>query len=125
VTHAPAPSLTHLSTVGVPVRDQDRALAFYTGVLGLELRREAPLPAGRWLEVAPAGATTTIALVADEQRAGADTGIRLASTDVAASHTALRAAGVDVEDVLRWPGVPPMCVLRDPDGNRLTLVETA
>jgi hypothetical protein len=28
-------------------------------------------------------------------------------------------------DVLRWPGAPPMLVLRDLDGNRLVVVEGA
>jgi lactoylglutathione lyase len=27
------------------------------------------------------------------------------------------------QDVLRWPGVPPMFVFRDPDGNRLEIIE--
>jgi lactoylglutathione lyase len=32
---------------------------------------------------------------------------------------------VDVGEVLRWPGVPPMFMFRDPDGNRLEIVERA
>ncbi len=41
-----------------------------------------------------------------------------------ADHEALKAAGVDVDaDILRFPGVPPMFTLRDPDGNRLYVVE--
>ena len=43
--------------------DPDRALAFYVGTLGLEKRRDVPFGQGqRWVEVAPAGAPTTIAL---------------------------------------------------------------
>ncbi|HEX4661183.1 MAG TPA: VOC family protein, partial [Streptosporangiaceae bacterium] len=57
--------ITQLRTVGVPVTDQSRALAFYSGTLGLEKRLDAPFGDGRrWIEVAPPGATTTIALVA-------------------------------------------------------------
>jgi len=29
----------------------------------------------------------------------------------------MTAAGVDVDELLRWPGVPPMFDFRDPDGN--------
>ncbi len=38
-------------------------------------------------------------------------------------HAAMRASGVDVGDVLRWPGVPPMFAFRDPDGNGMEIVE--
>jgi catechol 2,3-dioxygenase-like lactoylglutathione lyase family enzyme len=47
----------------VPVSDQDRALDFYLRALGMEQRTDAPAPgSGRWIEVAPAGATTVLAL---------------------------------------------------------------
>jgi catechol 2,3-dioxygenase-like lactoylglutathione lyase family enzyme len=115
-----------IRTVAVPVRDQDRALAFWTGPLGMEVRLDAPLGAGRWIEVAPAGAATSIALTAADAGSvpGGDTGIRLSTGDAGAAHAAFTAVGVDTDpEVLRWPGVPAMLVLRDPDGNRLTVVE--
>jgi catechol 2,3-dioxygenase-like lactoylglutathione lyase family enzyme len=115
--------VTGVRTVAVPVSDQEGALAFYTGVLGLEKRLDAPFGGTRWLEVAPPGATTSLALVADRPP-GIDTGIRLTTADAAAAHAALRAAGVDTDpEVLRYPGVPPMFAVRDPDGNRLVLLE--
>ncbi len=40
-----------------------------------------------------------------------------------AAHAALRPRGVDADDVLRWPGVPPMFAFRDQDGNGLEIVE--
>ena len=57
--------ITDVRTVGVPVTDQDRALGFYVDKLGFEKRLDAPVEqfGGRWIEVAPRGATTTIALV--------------------------------------------------------------
>ena len=46
-----------IRTVGVPVRDQDRALTFYTTVLGFDTRMDVSLAGGaRWIEVAPPGA---------------------------------------------------------------------
>jgi catechol 2,3-dioxygenase-like lactoylglutathione lyase family enzyme len=115
--------VTGVRTVAVPVTDQERALGFYTGTLGLEKRLDAPFGGGRWLEVAPPGGTTSLALVTD-RAAGIDTGIRLTTPDAAAAHAALRAAGVDTDpELLRYPGVPPMFALRDPDGNRLVLLE--
>jgi len=35
----------------------------------------------------------------------------------------LVARGVDVDELLRWEGVPPMFAFRDPDGNGLEIVE--
>jgi lactoylglutathione lyase len=118
--------ITDVRTVGVPVSDQDRALAFYGGVLGFETRLDSPFPGGRWIEVAPPGATTTIALTATQEgtSAGVDTGVRFTTGNATADHAALSAAGVDVDpEVLRFPGVPPMFSLRDPDGNTLYVVE--
>jgi catechol 2,3-dioxygenase-like lactoylglutathione lyase family enzyme len=114
-----------ISTVAVPVADPERALGFYAGTLGFEKRRDLPFGQGsRWIEVAPPGAATTIALAPPGTIAtGVDTGIRLATSDCEADHRALRDSGVDVDEIMRWPGVPPMFSLRDPDGNTLYVVE--
>ena len=118
--------ISGVANVAVPVADTDRAVEFYTGALGFEVRVDAPFGDGlRWVEVAPAGAITTIALAPPgEVRPGVDSGIRLLTADADADHAALSAAGVDVDpEVMRWPGVPPMFGLRDPDGNRLYVVQ--
>jgi catechol 2,3-dioxygenase-like lactoylglutathione lyase family enzyme len=116
-------------TIGVPVTDQDRALRFYLEALGLEMRRDVPLPqfGGRWIEVAPAAAAVTIALVPTREGlpAGVETGIRLTTRDAGAAHAELRARGVEVGELLRWPGVPAMFAVRDQDGNGLEIVEAA
>jgi catechol 2,3-dioxygenase-like lactoylglutathione lyase family enzyme len=119
--------ISGVSSVAVPVTDQERALAFYVDVLGLEKRRDAEFaPGNRWIEVGPRGGSTTIALPPlGEVAPGVDTGIRLTTPDAEAEHAALRARGVSVDsEVLRFgPGVPPMFTLRDPDGNKLYVVE--
>ncbi|HMJ80928.1 MAG TPA: VOC family protein [Candidatus Dormibacteraeota bacterium] len=119
---------THIHAIGavaIPVADPERALAFYVGTLGCEVRRDMPLGGGsRWIEVAPAGASTTIALAPPgEVKPGVDTGIRLSTADAEADHETLHGRGIDVGDILRWPGVPPMFSLRDPDGNTLYIVQ--
>jgi lactoylglutathione lyase len=119
--------ITAIRTVGVPVRDQDRALDFYVGTLGLEKQMDAPVPqlGGRWIVVAPPEQGATIALLPEREDvpAGIETGIRLGTEDAEADHAALGAAGVDVGELLRWEGVPPMFTVRDPDGNGLEIVE--
>jgi lactoylglutathione lyase len=119
--------ITGVHTVGVPVTDQDRALAFYVDELGFEKRLDAPVEqlGGRWIEVAPRGAAITIALVPahDGVPAGVETGIRFTTADASAVHADLQARGADVGELLNWPGVPPMFAVRDPDGNGLEIIE--
>jgi lactoylglutathione lyase len=121
------PLITGVRTVGVPVTDQDRALAFYVDTLGFEKRLDAPVEqlGGRWIEVAPPGAEITIALVPahDGVPAGVETGIRFTAGDAAAVYASLETRGADVGELLSWPGVPPMFAVRDPDGNGLEVVE--
>lgn len=122
----PTIQVQEISVVGIPVTDQDRALAFYTAVLGFTTRLDVPIgPGRRWITVGAPQGNATIALVAasPEVPAGVETGIRLTSRDVDGDHEALRSAGVDAGDVLRWPGVPPMFAFRDPDGNGLEIIE--
>src|SRR2546430_1981454 len=69
--------ITGVHTVGVPVTDQDQAIDFYVGTLGFDKRLDADMGGGRrWIEVAPGGSATTIALVAAHEGvpAGVETG---------------------------------------------------
>jgi catechol 2,3-dioxygenase-like lactoylglutathione lyase family enzyme len=114
-------AITRIGTVIVPVSDQGRALEFYVGTLGFEVRIDGPFgDGGRWLEVAPPGAATTLALV---PAGGME--VSLATTDAEAEHAALLAAGVDADAAVIRMGdyVPPMFTFRDPDGNRFRMVE--
>jgi len=119
--------ITGIHTVGIPVTDQDRALAFYVEELGFEKRLDMPLEqfGGRWIEVAPPGAPVSIALVPERDGvpSGVETGIRLTTDDADGLHTDLRGRGVDVGEMLRWPEAPAMFAVRDQDGNGLEIVE--
>ena len=119
-------TITDIRAIGINVRDQDKALAFFTGTLGFEKRLDAPIsPTMRWITVAPPGASASIALIAtgDGQDVGIDTGIRFTVPDADAEHTAMAAGGVAVGELLHWPDVPPMFAFDDPDGNRFYIVE--
>ena len=122
----PPTSITDVRTVAVNVTNQDDALGFYVDTLGFEKRLDAPIPPTmRWIEVAPPGATTSVALNAREETSdiSSDTGIRFSVPDAEAEHAAMRERGVNVGDVMRWDGVPPMYTVDDPDGNRFYIVE--
>jgi lactoylglutathione lyase len=115
-----------LRTVGIPVVDQEQALAFYLNTLGFEKRLDAPMgDGGRWIEVAPPDARTTVALIRAHGNlsAGVETGIRLTTPDADAIHADFLAHGIDADDVVRWPGTPPMFAFRDLDGNGLEIIE--
>src|ERR1035437_3990344 len=124
VASQPITRITSVSTIGIPVQDQSRALQFYTEKLGLEVRIDTVFGRERWIEVAPPGSTTTLALVRgpNQVRIGYDTQVRLATADAEAEHADLQARGVDVDAmIVRYPVT--MFTLRDPEGNRLVVVE--
>jgi catechol 2,3-dioxygenase-like lactoylglutathione lyase family enzyme len=122
-------NIHQVGRVCVTVADTDRAIEFYVDTLGFEKVVDTPMgPGQRWVEVAVAGAPTTIALAPPPEgtpAGGAQTGIILDTSDVDADHAALKAAGADVdEEVTRFGDpVPPMFWLRDPDGNSLIVVQ--
>jgi catechol 2,3-dioxygenase-like lactoylglutathione lyase family enzyme len=126
-----ATRISKVGTVVVPVSDQERAIEFYVERLGFEKRADVPFGNGyRWVEVAPADAVTTIAIVPPppgKPTGGVETGIGLHTDDIEADHADLKARGVDVDPEVSRMGdpVPPLFWLRDPDANTLMVIETA
>jgi catechol 2,3-dioxygenase-like lactoylglutathione lyase family enzyme len=129
--------LTQVATVVVPVTDQDEALAFYVGTLGMRKVSDFTYASGeRWLEVAPLESSANLSLIVarPERPAGIETGVALISADVLADLATLRARNVAVDDaplregeVVWWSGaplagVPTQFRVRDPDGNSLLIV---
>lgn len=118
--------VTRVRTIAVPVQDQDSALDFYTTVLGLRKSLDVPVGGGgRWIEVTPPGGGASIALTAAKPGApaGVETGIRLCVGDAGTFRQHLLDHGASADEVLRWPGVPPMFAFRDQDGNGLEIVQ--
>jgi catechol 2,3-dioxygenase-like lactoylglutathione lyase family enzyme len=124
---------TRIGKVGVvvvPVSDQERALEFYVDKLGFEKRADVPFGNGyRWIEVSPAGAETTIAIVPPppgKPTGNVETGIGLHTHEIDAVYAELKERGVDVDPEISRMGdpVPPLFWFRDPDGNTLMVAET-
>ncbi len=126
-------AINRVGSVSIFVKDQNRAKKFYTQVLGMELRQDAPLApsaSARWLAVAPAGAQTDIVLyLPDEnwehyqQVLGKSQALTLDVTDMAALHADLKAKGVvfvQEPDIQPWGGY---AIIEDSEGNHLILVE--
>jgi catechol 2,3-dioxygenase-like lactoylglutathione lyase family enzyme len=122
--------ISQIGTVVIPVSDQERAIAFYVDTLGFEKRADVPFGDGyRWVEVGPAGAATTIAIVPPppgKPTGNVETGIGLNTDDIDGVHADLKERGVDVDAEVSRMGdpVPPLFWFRDPDGNTLMVVET-
>jgi catechol 2,3-dioxygenase-like lactoylglutathione lyase family enzyme len=118
-----------VGTVYLAVSDQDRALAFYRDLLGFEVRTDTEFGEGfRWIEVAPAGAYTVIALVPpmreEDPQPGGTSPFGFDTPNLEAAMAEFSSRGVEFEDVMSGEGpVPPMAYFRDPDGNRILLVE--
>jgi catechol 2,3-dioxygenase-like lactoylglutathione lyase family enzyme len=119
-----------VSTVFLPVADQDRSLAFFRDQLGFDVRQDATYGEGaRWIEVAPPGSTTVISLNApSDQRPGFEPGtmapFSFDTDDLDAAMAVLSGRGVEFDEPIRMPPpVPPMVYFHDPDGNRLLLVQ--
>jgi predicted enzyme related to lactoylglutathione lyase len=112
-------ALTDLGIISVPVSDQDRAVAFYVDVLGLEVIDDSPMgPPMRWVRVAPRLAQTSITLVTwfPSMAPGSMKGLLFNSDDLESDIDRIRAAGAEVSEVQEeaWGRYVTM---DDPDGN--------
>jgi catechol 2,3-dioxygenase-like lactoylglutathione lyase family enzyme len=125
--------INKVGTVSLFVADQDRAKAFYTEVLGFELRADAPLYPGaeaRWVAVAPQDAQTEIILYLPDENwehykgvVGKSQALTLDVGDMAAVHETLKGKGVTF---IQEPDVQPwgtFAIVQDSEGNHLLLVE--
>ena len=119
--------ITKLANVIIPAVDQDARWSSIPSVLGLEKRVELPFGEGnRWIEVAPTGAETPIAICppGPSVTPPKETGISLATENVDAFHAQLKDRGVDVDpEVSRFGDTPPLFWFRDPEGNTLMAVQ--
>ena len=115
---------TRVQSVSIPVADQDRALAFYTQVLGCELRMDVEVwPGARLVEVVPPGSSVSLLLLRPDGEI--PVAVRLGTSDAESAHARLRDAGATLHnaEVLRLDGVPAMFSFADPDGNGLVYLE--
>lgn len=119
-----------VATVCIFVNDQDKAKAFYTGVLGFELRQDSPMGESRWLAVAPKGARTEVILYKMDQNwehyrqvMGKSQAITFNVTGIQALRADLKEKGVRItQEPDPQPWGTYMMIL-DQDDNALLMVE--
>jgi catechol 2,3-dioxygenase-like lactoylglutathione lyase family enzyme len=121
----PAAALTGITTVAIPVTDQDASKRLFEQ-LGFTTVFDADLADGfRWVDLsAPdGGARLSLVATAPGLPTGIDTGIRLATPDARAAHATLSGLGLAVGELLDWETAPLMFSFHDRDGNRLYVAE--
>jgi predicted enzyme related to lactoylglutathione lyase len=116
--------IRRLKFVGIPVTDQDRALAFYTGKLGFKVATDQAMGEGqRWIELKIPGADTGVVLFTPkghEDRVGTFFNGSFATDDVKKSFETLSAAGVDVTEPKDEPWGSYL-TFKDSEGNEFVL----
>lgn len=124
--------ITTAKFVTINVSDQQRALEFYSNVLGFEVLADAPYgeemggQAGdRWIEVAPKGAQTGIVLQrAAAEEVGGFAPVVFDSDDIVATGDELKAKGVEfTQDPAEMPW-GWWAQFKDPDGNEFGLAQS-
>lgn len=125
--------INKLGTVSIFVEDQDRAKAFYTEALGMELISDDPLWPGadaRWLSVTPAGAETKINLYKFDEHwehyrsvFGQSQAMTLECDDIDETYRVYKERGVEFlgePDTQFWGRY---VMMKDSEGNKLILVQ--
>ncbi|MEK8031140.1 VOC family protein [Ideonella sp. DXS29W] len=125
-----------IKLTSLTVDDQDRALAFYTGVLGFEKKHDIPMGGGfRWLTVTSPEGVDGVELVLepmafpparDYQRALFEAGIpstAFFTHDIAAEWARLQALGVRFRGEPKVMGPVTAVIFEDGCGNLINLVQ--
>jgi len=117
--------IDQIKLVSIPVRDYDRALAFYTQKLGFELDSDQEHgPGQRWIELRLAGTETRVVLYTPEgqqDRIGTPLNIVFTSPDVERTYEQLRGRGVEFAQPLTRAAWGTGAVLKDSEGNSIAL----
>jgi len=110
--------------VSIPTRDQDRALAFYTGKLGFRVTTDQPFGAQRWIELRIPGAETGFVLFTPEgheDRIGGFMNLAFTADDVQKTWEELSARGVEFVQPPKTEHWGTSAIFKDPDGNTFVL----
>jgi predicted enzyme related to lactoylglutathione lyase len=111
--------------VGIPVRDQDRALEFYTKQLGFTVLTDQPFnDKQRWIELRIPGADTGVVLFTPEgheDRIGSFHSISFWSSNVQKTYDELVSRGVEFVSPPKTADWGTAAIFKDPDGNQFVL----
>ena len=111
--------------VSIPVRDQDRALDFYTKKLGMRVITDSPYDdTQRWIELGIPRADTKVVLFTgpgQEQMIGTTMNVTFVADDVAATVADLKAKGVEFVREPEKADWGTAAIFKDSEGNVFVL----
>ena len=111
--------------VSIPVRDQDRALEFYTKKLGLRVITDSPFDGTqRWIELGIPRADTKVVLFTaqgQEPMIGGPMNITFVADDVETTFAELKAKGVEFVQEPQKADWGTAAIFKDVDGNVFVL----
>jgi predicted enzyme related to lactoylglutathione lyase len=114
-----------ITFVGIPIRNQNVALKFYTESLGMKVATDRPFTEKqRWIELLIPGAETGVALYTPEgheKRIGEFQSVAFWCDDVFATAKTLKAKGVTFAQEPKTEPWGSTAVFKDPDGNQFAL----
>ena len=116
--------ITHLKFAGIPCRDQDRAVKFWTEQIGFEIHTDQPMGNQRWIELKIPRAETHVVLFTPEgheDRVGTFVNASLACDDVRKTYEELRARGVEFTQPPTEQPWGTFAKFKDADGNQFVL----
>ncbi|HEY4112420.1 MAG TPA: VOC family protein [Rhizomicrobium sp.] len=117
--------ITHLKFMSIPVRDQDRALKFYTEKLGFKVATDQAMgPGRRWIELRIGKAETRIVLFTmdgEEGRIGTQMNCSIGCDDVEATWRQLSERGVEFEGPPQKQPWGSYVIMKDSEGNRFVV----
>ena len=117
--------INHIKIINVPVRDQARALDFYTEKLGFTIITDQPMDKKqRWIELRIPKAETRLSLFTPpghEERVGSFTGISFHCDDIDATYAELSARGVPFEGPPKKETWGVFAMFKDTEGNSFVL----
>jgi catechol 2,3-dioxygenase-like lactoylglutathione lyase family enzyme len=114
-----------LKFVSIPVRDQQKALEFYTEKLGFRIITDQPFnDKQRWIELRIPGADTGVVLFTPEgheNRIGSFHSISFWSSNVQKTYDELVSRGVEFVSPPKTADWGTAAIFKDPDGNQFVL----
>ncbi len=117
--------IKRIKFLGIPVRDQDRALNFYTDKLGMRILTDQEYnEKQRWIELSIPGAETGIALFTPdghEDRVGTFLNTSLEVDNVEKTYEELQGRGVEFAGPPQKQPWGTFVVLKDSEGNQIVL----
>jgi predicted enzyme related to lactoylglutathione lyase len=116
--------ITNLKFAGIPCRDQEAALTFWTEKIGFRVLTDQPMGPQRWIELGLPGGGARIVIFTPEgheDRVGTFFNGSFACDDVDATYRQLSERGVEFRGPPEKQPWGTFAMFKDPEGNEFVL----